>query len=69
MIQKERLAAACRRFAEGKARGRSPLYEALAHSIADDPAVLSFLETLPHAKQQPKLLFAAVRFLSGTPAG
>ena len=69
MIERERLSAAYRRFAEGEARGRSPLYEALAHGVADDPAVLGFLETLPHAKQQPNLLFAAVRFLSGTPAG
>lgn len=69
MIERERLAAAYRRFAEGEARGRSPLYEALAHRVADDPAVLDFLETLPRAKQQPNLLFAAVCFVSGTPAG
>lgn len=45
------------------------MYEALAHGVAHDPAVLGFLETLPHAKQRPNLLFAAVRFLFDTPAG
>ncbi len=65
----ERLSAAYRRFAEEEARGRSPLYEALARGIADDPAVLFFLETLPRAKRQPNLLLAAVRFLFGTPSG
>ena len=67
--ERERLSTAYRRFAEGKARGRSPLYETLARGVADDPAVLRFLETLPHAKQQPNLLIAAVRFLFGIPAG
>lgn len=64
-----RLAAAYRRFADEETHGRSPLYEALARGVADDPAMLGFLETLPRAKQQPNLLFAAVRFLFGTPAG
>jgi hypothetical protein len=65
----QRIAAAYRRFAEVEARGRSPLYEVLARGVADDPAILSFLGTLPQVKQQPNLLFAAVRFLFGTPAG
>ena len=69
MLEQERLLVAYRRFAEREARGRSPLYEVLARGVADDPAVLRFLKTLPDAKQQPNLLFAAVRFLSGTPAG
>jgi hypothetical protein len=30
---------------------------------------LQFLATLPAAKQQPNLLFAAVRFVCGTPHG
>jgi hypothetical protein len=64
----ERLAARYRRFAEAEARGHSPLYEALATGVAGDPAVLAFLAALPPAKQQPNLLFAAMRFICGTPA-
>lgn len=55
------------RFADEEVRGRSPLYETLARSVADDAAVIDFLSTLPAEKQQPNLLFAAVRFLFGTP--
>jgi hypothetical protein len=62
----ERIAASYRRFAEAEARGHSPLYEALALGVADDPAVLAFLAALPPAKQQPNLLLAAVRFICGT---
>src|SRR6185437_13233460 len=62
----ERLAAAYARFAENEARGKSPLYEALARGVAADGAVLAFLMTLPPAKRQPNLLFAAVRHVCGT---
>ena len=55
------------RFAENEARGRSPLYEELALGVAGDPSVLEFLAQLPYAKQQPNLLFAAVRHLCDTP--
>jgi hypothetical protein len=54
-----------RRFAETEARGHSPLYEALAHGVASDPAILTFLSDLPVEKQQPNLLLAAVRFVCG----
>ncbi len=54
-------------FAEKEARGRSPLYEELARGVAHDPATLAFLAGLPVAKQQPNLLFAAVRHVCGTP--
>jgi hypothetical protein len=57
------------RFAEKEARGRSPLYERWAAAIATDRAVLAFLATLPEAKRQPNLLFAAVRLLAGLPGG
>jgi hypothetical protein len=57
-----------RRFAAHEAHGRSPLYEALAIGVADSPDAIGFLMTLPAAKQQPNLLFAAVRSLFGTPA-
>jgi hypothetical protein len=64
----ERIAARYRRFATVEAHGHSPLYEALALGIADDATVLAFLSSLPPAKQQPNLLFAAVRVVAGTAA-
>jgi hypothetical protein len=50
-----------------EAHGRSPAYESLAMSVADDRAILGFLGTLPPAKRQPNLLFAAARYLLGAP--
>ncbi len=61
------LAAGYRRFAEEEARGRSPLYEALAAGVAGDPDVIAFLLALPAEKRQPNLLLAAARHLFGTP--
>lgn len=49
----------------GEARGRSPVYEQLAASVAEDADVLRFLGSLPPEKRQPNLLFAAVRYLLG----
>jgi hypothetical protein len=57
------------RFSHEEARGRSPLYEELAHGVAGDAAILDFLVTLPREKRQPNLLFAAARVLHGTPSG
>jgi hypothetical protein len=51
-----------RAFAE-EARGRSPRYESLAGSVAEDAAILGFLGSLPAEKRQPNLLFAAARYL------
>jgi hypothetical protein len=62
------VAARFRRFAESEARAHSPLYEALANGVAGDPAALAFVASLPRAKQQPNLLFAALRRVCGTPA-
>ena len=56
-----------RRFAEREARGRSPLYEALARGVAEDRWTLDFLGELSPPKRQPNLLFAAVQFLAGIP--
>lgn len=56
-----------RRFAEDEAKGRSPLYEALAHGVAGDQFALTFLAALPQEKRQPNLLFAALRHVCGTP--
>jgi hypothetical protein len=57
-----------RAFAED-AHGRSPAYESLAGSVAEDTAVLRFLGSLPPEKRQPNLLFAAARYLLGVPPG
>lgn len=56
-------------FAEHEARGVSPLYEALARHVAEsEPAAMhGFIVSLPKPKQQPNLVFAAVRHLYGTP--
>jgi len=62
----EHIAARYRRFAELEARGRSPLYEAFALGVAVDPFALGFLATLPVDRQQPNLLFAALRHHFGT---
>jgi hypothetical protein len=55
------------RFAEQEAKGVSPLYEEVARGVATSEPLLGFISTLPEAKQQPNLVFAAVRHLHGTP--
>src|SRR6516225_10896543 len=50
-----------------EAHGRSPAYESLAASVADDDLVLGFLASLPPGKRQPNLLFAAARYLLDAP--
>jgi hypothetical protein len=50
-----------------EARGRSPAYDTLATLVAGDDTILRFLGTLPPPKRQPNLLFAAARYLLGTP--
>jgi hypothetical protein len=49
-------------------RGRSAQYEALSVAVAEDQEILTFLQSLPAAKRQPNLLFAAARYLLGQPA-
>ncbi|KXF75469.1 hypothetical protein ATN84_19620 [Paramesorhizobium deserti] len=61
------LSARYARFAEEEARGRSSLYETLAQGVAEDRTAIGFLMTLPKEKQQPNLLFAAIRHLFGIP--
>ncbi len=56
------------RFAHAEAAGRSALYETLALHVAQSPDALAFLERLPPSRQQPNLLFAALRLVAGTPA-
>jgi hypothetical protein len=55
-------------FSRREAWGRSRPYEILAAEVAGDPPVLAFLASLPPAKRQPNLLFAAARYLLGRPA-
>ena len=57
-----------RRFARLEAAERSPAYEQLALAVAGDSAILAFLQDLPPAKRQPNLLFAAARWILGSPA-
>jgi hypothetical protein len=64
----ERIASSYRRFADNEARGRSALYEELAREVAGDQSTLMFLSELLHPKQQPNLLFGAVRYACGTPS-
>ncbi len=52
-----------------EAHGRSPAYESLAGSVAEDAAILRFLGSLPPERRQPNLLFAAARYLLGDPVG
>jgi hypothetical protein len=65
----DRLARRYSVFADKETRGRCPLYEELALGVARDRPTLEFLATLSAAKQQPNLLFAAVRFVCGTAKG
>jgi len=63
----DRIASVYLAFAEREAHGRSALYEELARRVARDAVVLSFLATLPRPKQQPNLLFSAMKYLCGVP--
>jgi hypothetical protein len=64
----EAVSARYMRFAEVEARGRSPLYEAIARGVAGDREIIGFLLGLPEEKRQPNLLLAAVRHQCGTAA-
>jgi hypothetical protein len=63
------VAAEYRAFARQEARGRSAAYESLAESVAADAALVSYVCSLPEAKRQPNLLFAAARYLLGAAPG
>jgi hypothetical protein len=51
-----------RTFADLEARGSSPSYEAWSRAVAGDSDLLVRLATLPARKQQPNLVFAALRW-------
>lgn len=57
-----------RRFGRDEAAGRSAVYERLAGWVAESSVALSFLDRLPVERQQPNLLFAALRLVAGIPA-
>ncbi|KZL13952.1 DUF2332 domain-containing protein [Pseudovibrio sp. Ad26] len=52
-------------FAFHEAKDNSPIYEEWATHIAGSPIFHDFLMLLPEAKQQPNLLFAAIRWVTG----
>lgn len=52
-------------FADNMATGSSPSYETLSRQVAQDAELCAQLDRLPPGKQQPNLLFAAVRSLDG----
>jgi hypothetical protein len=64
-----RIAGEFRRFVAAAAAAQSPLYAELSAAVADDDGMLDFLVDLPRAQQQPMLLFGAIAFLDGPPAG
>jgi len=66
---RSRIAGEFRGFVAAAAAAPSPLYAALAAAVADDDLVLDFLLDLPRSCQQPMLLFGAIAFLDGPPAG
>ncbi|MFS4581018.1 DUF2332 domain-containing protein [Phaeobacter sp. C3_T13_0] len=53
------------RFAQLEAAGQSLIYEHLATHVARSQLCLNFLSALPPDRQQPNLLFAAVRCVVG----
>jgi hypothetical protein len=63
----DQLAARYEAFAADEARGSSAIYEKLARAVAGSRDALEFLATLPASRQQPNLLFAAIRHLFGVP--
>ncbi|SFK14473.1 hypothetical protein SAMN04488518_102370 [Pseudovibrio ascidiaceicola] len=52
-------------FASHEAKDNSPIYEEWATHVSSSPIFHDFLMALPKAKQQPNLLFAAIRWVTG----
>lgn len=57
-----------RLFGEVETAGSSPIYSELSGAIAADERLIQLIDTLPEAKRQPNLLFAACLLL-GAPLG
>ena len=56
------VAEAYRAFGVREARGVSRTYESWAIGVSEDPVVADLLTSLPRAKRQPNLVFAAARW-------
>lgn len=56
-----------RDFADHEAHGASEVYEAWSRAVAADEHTCLLIESLPHGKRQPNLIFAAARW-HGCPA-
>src|SRR5688572_25750287 len=59
----EAVKARFQRFAESECKSYSPVYFGLAHWVAQDEDLATFISELPD--QQPNLFFAAVQYLTG----
>lgn len=66
---RSRIAGEFRSFVAAAAAAPSPLYAQPSAAVADDEDILDFLMDLPRSRQQPMLLFGAIAFLDGPPAG
>lgn len=60
-------AALYRRFAQFEARGHSAIYDQWATGIAEDPALLELIDTLPPDRRQPNLVLGSARFVGIEP--
>ena len=58
-----------RGFGELEARGQSAIYEQWALGVADDSALIAFIDELPLQKRQPNLVFACARLLGAPESG
>jgi len=67
LSEKTAIAGRYLRFARHEARGQSQIYEALSTHVAANDRALEFLAGLPSERQQPNLLFAAIRVVVGIP--
>jgi hypothetical protein len=63
----QRIASRYAAFAADEARGYSAIYERLALAVAESPALLAFLASLPQERREPNLFLAAVRHCCGVP--
>src|SRR3954471_7869108 len=66
---RSRIVGEFRGFVAAAAAAPSPLYAELSAAVAEDDTILDFLVGLPRSRQQPMLLFGAIAFLDGPPAG
>lgn len=51
------------RFATLEAAGVSPIFEAWARGVSEDPEICALIASLPGSKRQPNLVFAVARLL------